>query len=550
MFARPGLCGMGIGRLGLVAASQPSLVAQALAILAKYGSAANLYLPGVGAINGITAGNWLDSIGTTAATVDGQVGLVVSAVKELGPELITVNSVTGLPSGGGTRYYGLSSAMPTVVVGKTYRVSYTVSGYSGSGNVGIAGTNSFAQVTHTGNGSYQSVHTPNGTAGLFFYTSDTNTCNFSNISVRELPGAHLTQPAAANRPVLRRGLVNQLTQSDFQNGGTDAPTRGGLVTTSTLAGYGGAIAFGHDGSAISYGYKLFAATLNAAYTLAFVVKMDDGNAPVFGNVNTQDASNPFAVVMYSNAYSPIGAGGYTVTALADNTYLVTCSAVATAAVATNFGVVKYPTNNNRTFKVTRYGLFTGTVTASQILAAGGIPITTTAPASSATGPFAWQFDGSNDSFESTLTTGNEGWVCAGVGLTTSAPANQTIFYSGADVDANAGIWLAVAGSQARFRIGDGVGRNALFAATVPIGSVFVLDAGWGGAFVTCATNGVESTLTKTRNPTSTRTIKVGGIGWPLSGTIGATIIMPTVLPTASERATLRQFIASLSGVTL
>ena len=70
---------MGIGRLGLVAASQPSLVSQALAILAKYGSAANLYLPGVGAINGITAGNWLDSAGTTAATVDNPVGLVVNA---------------------------------------------------------------------------------------------------------------------------------------------------------------------------------------------------------------------------------------------------------------------------------------------------------------------------------------------------------------------------------------------------------------------------------------------------------------------------------------
>ena len=70
---------MGIGRLGLVAASQPSLVAQALAILAKYGSAANLYLPGVGAISGITAGNWLDSAGTTAATVDNPVGLVVNA---------------------------------------------------------------------------------------------------------------------------------------------------------------------------------------------------------------------------------------------------------------------------------------------------------------------------------------------------------------------------------------------------------------------------------------------------------------------------------------
>lgn len=86
MFARPGLCGMGIGRLGLVAASQPSLVAQALAILAKYGSAANLYLPGVWLVSGIQTGNWLNTVGGTAATIDGAVGTVVNALG--GPNLV------------------------------------------------------------------------------------------------------------------------------------------------------------------------------------------------------------------------------------------------------------------------------------------------------------------------------------------------------------------------------------------------------------------------------------------------------------------------------
>lgn len=571
---RPGNLGH-LGRLGLVAASRPSLVAQALAILAKYGGAANLYLPGVGAISGITAGNWLDTAGTTAATVDNPVGLVVSAGNAVGPELIDYSSGvlgsnyvirgTSVAVGGG--FYtvtgnnaivsAVASSNPLLGANKTYKVTLSI---QSAGPVALhlseaqnSGVNPSPFLSQSSVGTYDAVITTDFTKDtITAFCGGTGVSTTFKVSVRELPGAHLTQSTAANRPVLRRGLVNQLTQSDFQNGVTDAPTRGGLVTASTLAGYGGAIAFGHDGSATSYGYKLFAATLNAAYTLAFVVKMDDGNAPVFGNVNSQDASNTFAVVMYGNAYSPIGAGGYTVTALADNTYLVTCSAVATAAVATNFGVVKYPANNNRTFKVTRYGLFTGTVTASQILAAGGIPLTTTAPASSTNGPFAWQFDGSNDSFTSTLTTGNAGWICADVSLATSALANQTIFYSGAGTDAEAGIWLTVSGAQARFRIGDGVGRNNLFATNVPIGPRFVLDAGWGGAVVTCATNGVESTLTKTINPTSTRTISVGmsTIGWPLSGTIGATIIMPTVLPTATERATLRQFIASLSGVTM
>lgn len=425
-----------------------TLTQQALAILARYGSAANLYLPGVGAINGITAGNWLDTVGGTPATVDGAVGTVVNA----------------------------------------------------------------------------------------------------------RGGVNLVQDTPANRPILRRGLVNQLTQSDFQNGVTDAPTRGGLVTASTLAGYGGAIAFGHDGSAVSYGYKLFAATLNAAYTLAFVVKMDDGNAPVFGNVNIQDASNPFAVVMYDNAYSPIGAGGYTVTALADNTYLVTCSAVATAAIATNFGVVKYPANNNRTFKVTRYGLYPGTVTAQQIIDAGGIPLTTTAPASSTNGPFAWQFDGSNDSFASTLVTGGSGWICSGVRL--SADVLATVANAGEGNATTKGFWLAnIPSSGLMLATSNGSVRTQTFAPRPTLNTPVVVEAGWDSSsqFVSSHGFGTASSVRSGDCSSGDETLRIGDYrlgGFPFYGTIGATIIMHTVLPTASERATLRQFIASLSGVAL
>ncbi len=56
-----------------------SLAAQVLSILRKYGTDAHVYLPGIGVINGLTAGNYLDSAGTTAATVDNPVGLVVDS---------------------------------------------------------------------------------------------------------------------------------------------------------------------------------------------------------------------------------------------------------------------------------------------------------------------------------------------------------------------------------------------------------------------------------------------------------------------------------------
>lgn len=67
--------GIGIGLF----AGGISLQQQVAAILQKYGTDAHVYLPGIGVINGLTAGNYLDSAGTTAATVDNPVGLVVDS---------------------------------------------------------------------------------------------------------------------------------------------------------------------------------------------------------------------------------------------------------------------------------------------------------------------------------------------------------------------------------------------------------------------------------------------------------------------------------------
>lgn len=60
--------------------SGSSIGSAAVAILASYGTDAHIYLPGIGAFDGYTLGNWLDSGGTTPATVDNPVGLVQDAI--------------------------------------------------------------------------------------------------------------------------------------------------------------------------------------------------------------------------------------------------------------------------------------------------------------------------------------------------------------------------------------------------------------------------------------------------------------------------------------
>ena len=428
---RPGNLGH-LGRLGLVAASQPSLVAQALAILAKYGAAANLYLPGVGAISGITAGNWLDSAGTTAAAVDGQVGRVDNA----------------------------------------------------------------------------------------------------------RGGAHLMQSTAANRPVLRRGLVNQLlwsgnfSNATWLNSGVtvtsgQADSSGGF-SASRLQAAGGAYRF-------IYEYTTWAAGQPA--TLAIRVKSYSGASQAFR----------LAYGAEGGLYSPIFTANdnwqiFTVPFTSVSTEICAVVSDVSGAGASAFDLV-----------VERVGLFQGTVTASQILAAGGIPTTTTAPASSTNGPFAWQWAGSNYSFTSTLTPGNAGFFCTSANITDSGVL-RTLLGAGAGSDASSGVWLARAASNAlTLQVGNGTTRNSI-GAPYPVATNAVASAGWDSSAMFVGINGTETSVAKTVNCTSANTINVGvltGTTNPMLGTIsGGAIIMPTVLPTVTERATLRQFIASLSGVTL
>lgn len=58
----------------------PTVLQRAVAILRRFGTDAHVYLPGIGTLNGLTAGNYLDSALTTPGTVDNPVGGVVDAV--------------------------------------------------------------------------------------------------------------------------------------------------------------------------------------------------------------------------------------------------------------------------------------------------------------------------------------------------------------------------------------------------------------------------------------------------------------------------------------
>ena len=164
----------------------------------------------------------------------------------------------------------------------------------------------------------------------------------TSISIRELPGNHATQATTTKRPIYSR-RVNTFTRSEFQDGVIGGA---GLVSIASLAGYAGAVSFGHNGVTTSYAYKSASHLNGFSAILSVVIQMTDGGVPV---TNSSAADADFMLVISGNMHA-----GASVVSLGGDFYRVISQP--TVITASNTGVVKYASNSSRTFKVTAYDL--------------------------------------------------------------------------------------------------------------------------------------------------------------------------------------------------
>lgn len=175
----------------------------------------------------------------------------------------------------------------------------------------------------------------------------------------------------------------------------------------------------------------------------------------------------------------------------------------------------------------------------------------------AQGRYVMRFDGSNDSLTTTITTGNEGWVCAGVTFGGSATADETVFCSGAGNDLEKGVWLGRVGSLTksswRVQISNGSGLYASVVNTLALRNTpRVVEGGWTASTAIAAVDGVEVSSAKTGDATPAQTARIGAYltgTQSLSGPMTAQVICP-VLPSAADRAIIRKWIGSLQGQSL
>jgi len=574
--------------------SQVTVIQQAIAVLRKFGSDAHVYLPGVGMLNGLTAGNYIDSAGTQLGAVDQPVGLALDAAGALGVELV-VNGTNLVSTSGWTQSdansvfsanagklrltspnasAALGYQILTTVVGKTYFVSVVAYAGTGTSRVLIGTTagsgNIFSEIASS---------TPARTVNLYFvatttasylqFTQSTATAGlyteFETISVREVTGIHAQQPTTASKPILRRGAVNLLTYSgDFSNAAW-------LKSASTIGANGAIIASVIDSSDKVVAQSSISALASANYTACIRVKkgavgwcyisqfnqVSSGVRRYFNlNSGAVGSSDNFNGGTDAAPPSIVDSGdGYWLIALAQtgasNTTSITLRiGPANADLGRTYGAADVVSAQ---IFVAGAALFQGTLTAAQIQALGGIPVTTTAPASTALGPYFWQFDGSNDS----LSLGGPLFQmaddhCVVAGFKPVVAASMAVFapvYTGATV--RYAYAMVTSGGSMLIEWYDGTQYVPLSTSYVA-GSDYVVSAKKVGASLTARKNGVQfGSGAAFSTAVSGATSAIGGSGShpTMNGNIYPVIAIKGTVPDA-DLLLLEKLVGQMSGVSI
>lgn len=182
-----------------------------------------------------------DSAGTTPVTaLEQPVGLMLDKSKGLvlGPEAVnnlpTGWSVTSSTTLSGNTFTTTSTGGLTrqaLVVGKTYRL--TVHGATTGPELSVNQTSDIGANTRTLIGTGFGSFTFTATAQfLYLRNSTAGVTTIDNISVRELPGNHATQPTATSRPIVS-ARVNLLTATEDIHLSPWTNSSGDSVTATT-----------------------------------------------------------------------------------------------------------------------------------------------------------------------------------------------------------------------------------------------------------------------------------------------------------------------------
>ena len=163
-----------------------------------------------------------------------------------------------------------------------------------------------------------------------------------------------------------------------------------------------------------------------------------------------------------------------------------------------------------------------------------------------------RFDGSNDSLTTNITTGNEGWICAGLNFAV-LNKSETIFCSGGTNDATRGVWMIKLAVGIRIGIANGTSTATAITAAVAANTQTCIEGYWDESSVSAQVNaGTVYSNARTGSATPTGAAKIGATlndAFSIGADMSAMVVCQT-LPSAADRAIIRKWIGSLQGQTL
>ena len=552
---------LGFG-ISLPSHTQPNGTQQALSILRRPGLTSHVIAPGANgvSVSGLTAGNYLLPDGSTGyAAVDGLDGLVLDGMGGVGSELVTNGDFTSGSTGWTTIQTGWSIAAGAAsvnsagagstiirqgasVVGSTYRITFTITAYTSGLIYPIVGsTLSLAGVNALGTYTFH-IKAADTTGFGVYGQSTTAVATIDNVSCVEVTGIHATASGAA-RPTLRRGLVNLIK---YSTAFSDAAwSKGGVVTvTSGQAAPDGTLtAFKLDrasGAGNSYadlssvtGYTVGAGNnVGKSYTVAAMLWCASGTescALAISDLSYATYTGAITVTTTPTLFVFTSSGGAGWNPLGS---VIGCGV--------NIGA-------NRTVFSNGIGLFQGTLTAAQILANGGIPLTTTAAASNATaGQYSFEFAGAQSLSLGSVPFQMSDDHCVIAGGSLGALSSRTLCapsYTGS-TSRYAAVGVTPTGVQVEWYDGTNYVPHTTNAS---LSDVVVITGRKSGSTLTSRKNAVQFGSSAAFATAVSTTLGAIG-GGPLTsfiGTIGPVIMIKGTV-TDAELLTLERFVASLT----
>ena len=522
-------------KLGLIFGGGVTLLQQAIAAIRR-NNGTLIWVPDS------KSGAYTDSAGTAPVTALADVmGLVLDGVGTVGPNLVTNGSfdsgITGWTASGNaalshqagrmrverTDAAGYPAGQQTIalVSGKTYRLTCDYQNPSGLAlyasfngidqSLGASLSGSISLVL-TATGATTSVQvgirlTP-GTVGQYI--------DFDNIIVKEIQGNHASQSTTASKPLLTR-----------------VPKRLGpeMITSQDLTTWVSGGVFGNWGESTATANTITASGVGGSRHVRLTC--EPGKTYRFSASVTGGTSPGYLAVAFGTSAARLSA--YEINA-----------ADSSGAIST---VLAAPSNAAFVEFVIRGGT-TGQTTSFTNLTAGEVLEWTN----------AISFDGSNDFLQTGITTGNEGWVCAGVTFSAPLANYETVFGNGAGGLGQKGVWFVrlAGGSDSSALLmavgsGDSLAQLQAPSGMNILGAARVVEGGWTASTVEVGVDGQTASAARTGDATpAPHTTLVGAYvsGFHhLGGPMTATVYCP-VLPSAADRALIRSFVGALQGQSL